>query len=82
MTWTQNPSIRLYYAIFEHLKQLGMNIGFTKFREAVTAFAGLHLKRSFAHATEKIFKRINKIAERERDSHSSSSFDSSSEPVL
>lgn len=75
MTWTENYSLKLFYAIFIYLKQFGMNIGFTKFREAVTAFAGFNMKRTFAHATEKIFKKFNSSFEidQETDSFNSGS---------
>lgn len=59
--WAPNAAVRLYYAIFAHLKQLGMNISFTKYREAVSAFAGLSLKRAYAHATEKVFKTVGRV---------------------
>lgn len=58
--WAPNPAVRLYYAIFTHLKQLGMNISFTKYRESVSFFVGLKLKRTYVHVTEKIFKAVNR----------------------
>lgn len=59
--WAPNPAVRLYYAIYGHLKQLGMNISFTKYREAVSAFAGLPLKRTFVFATERVFKAVRTL---------------------
>jgi len=51
MTWTCKHSVKLYHAIFQHLKYFGMNISFTLFREAVSNFTGIHLKRTFLIAT-------------------------------
>jgi hypothetical protein len=51
MTWTHKHSVKLYHAIFQHFKYLGINVGFTQFREAVSNFTGIHLKRTFQYAT-------------------------------
>jgi hypothetical protein len=60
MNWTHNCTAKLYYAIYAYLKKLGLILSFTKYREAVTAFAGINLKRNFAHSTEKLLKSMSK----------------------
>jgi hypothetical protein len=41
--WTNNYTIRLYYAIFGFLKQLDMPISFMKYRDAVSERTGYSL---------------------------------------
>jgi hypothetical protein len=54
MSWTASRPLRIFYAVYARLKQLGMSVGFTRYREAVAAAAGFELKRAHALSAEKI----------------------------
>lgn len=66
MTWTTSHTLKLYYAIFAYLKTLGINVSFTKYREAVYNFAGYTLKRDLAYLVQRLMKAVS----RENTDHS------------
>lgn len=59
MDWTNNYTVRLYYAIFVFLKQLGMPVSFLNYREAVYERTGYSLYRRFSWKTLCLFRQIS-----------------------
>jgi hypothetical protein len=59
MEWTSSHTLRLYYAIFAFLKQLGLRISFTKYRRAVASRTGHRLLRRYNHATERAMRSLS-----------------------
>lgn len=58
MTWTTSRSLKLFYLIYARLKQLGMSVGFTRYREAVAAAAGYELQLAHAYSAIKILRML------------------------